>query len=157
MIGSVLVLVAACGTSEAGTAPASDCVRVGDEAEQVQRSSTGSEAPIPVRNVRSGNITAGNFAVLAGAGTPGQPDFVRKIYYVPDDPVVARDHELRLRITHLDTGESAEVDVGHPPALRGGGAYWWPSGTPLPRSGEWMIEASAPSTRGCFIIFVPDA
>lgn len=108
-----------------------------------------------VLDVRSGEIVAGNFANLAGAGEPGDLDFVAKIYYVPLRTDVAEKGRLLVKIVNL-----ADPDGGTITQRFGGpgrwaqtteGDYFWATGTRLPGHGHWRITAQASGHWGCWV------
>jgi hypothetical protein len=107
--------------------------------------STPDGTTVRVLDVRSGEILAGNFYGLTGAGDPGDPDFVAKIYWVPNDSDVAvqsLDDPARSPITTQFGNASA------------GGRFFWPSGTPLPGHGRWRLTAESIGQWGCFVLTV---
>lgn len=109
----------------------------------------------PAAVVRSGEILAGPFGLLAGVGTPGAQDFRAKIFWVPNNTDIARTEDLTLLVEFLDTGGVEPTELVLPGAHSGDG-YFWPSSTPLPSSGTWRLTATAPGHWGCFEVNVPD-
>lgn len=115
----------------------------------------GPNAQDVVLDVRSGDFLAGNFALWSGTGRPGGPDFRAKIYWVPRDPVIAKQAVVTVTVERVDV-------PGFDPLVQsfGGDNTWamtpdgafWPSGTAIPGRGRWKLTAEAPGHWGCFIV-----
>lgn len=108
-----------------------------------------------VLNARSGELVAGNFYELLGRGTPGDPGFVAKIYWVPRDPEVAKTEALTVTARYLGDARQPTVTVGFGgdgtwQSSGTGTGYFWASGTPMPRKGRWRLTATALGVWGCF-------
>jgi hypothetical protein len=109
--------------------------------------------PVLILDVRSGDIVAGNFADLSGAGSPGDADFEMKIYWVPEDSQLANREPLTVTVTDLHgtrADTTSRFDGAWQVRADGVNSYFWASGVPLPESGRWRVTAQAPGVWGCF-------
>lgn len=114
-------------------------------------------SPVLVLDVRSGDIVGGNFSDLSGEGSPGDPDFKMKVYWVPEDSDLASREPLTVTVTDLH-GPSVDTTSTFKGAsqVRADGVtrYFWPSGVGLPESGRWRITAQASGVWGCFEVTI---
>lgn len=102
---------------------------------------------------RSGEIRAGNFYELSGAGMPGDPDFVAKLWWVPKDPDIARTVDLTVTVASASEPSREPITLQFGPASSGP-VFFWPSGIPLPSHGRWQLTAEAAGHWGCFLLTV---
>lgn len=109
---------------------------------------------VQILDVRSGEFIAGNFLLLSRL--TGDPPFETKIYWMPLDPDAAKFKTATLRIENADApGPTVTTVLGSEDSWSGGpGAYFWPSGTPIPERGRWRLTIEADGHWGCFITSV---
>jgi hypothetical protein len=107
----------------------------------------------PVFDIRSGEILAGNFALVVGQWSTEWPDGAAKIYWVPFDHRVATTGPLEVSVEPLDSNHPAVVQTFEQIASNAAGVFW-PSGTKFPQPGRYRLTATAPGHWGCFELTV---
>ena len=108
---------------------------------------------LPVFDIRSGEILAGNFAFVVGRWSAEWPDGAAKIYWVPFDHRVATTGPLEVTVEPLDSNDPAVVQTFEQMASNAGGVFW-PTGTKFPQPGRYRLTATAPGHWGCFELTV---
>jgi hypothetical protein len=119
------------------------------------------EAPImvgpdqdwPVFDIRSGEILAGNFAIVVDQWSTFGPRGVIKMHWVPYDHVLARTESLQVVVEPLDSNNESETLVFDTIAFNTS-AVFWPSGARFPEPGRYRLIATAPGHWGCFEVTV---
>jgi hypothetical protein len=112
----------------------------------------GPKQDVPVYDVRSGEIVAGNFLSVVGKWAEWEGGNM-KIYWVPYDHVAARTGSLTVVVEPLDTDGPAESFTFDQTASNASGMFW-PSGTRFPQPGRYRLTATAPGHWGCFEVTV---
>jgi hypothetical protein len=112
----------------------------------------GPNQDVPVFDIRSGEIVAGNFASVVGQWAEWD-DGNMKILWVPYDKVTARTSSLVVVVEPLDTDEPAESFTFDQTASSSS-AVFWPSGIRFPQPGRYRLTATAPGHWGCFEVTV---
>jgi hypothetical protein len=109
-----------------------------------------------ILDVRSGELVAGNFANLDGAGRPGDSDFAAKIYWEPLHNGVAKANVLTVTTANLSAASRSTHTrrFGGPGrwARTNEGYYFWATGVRLPGHGRWRLNGVARGVWGCFIV-----
>jgi hypothetical protein len=110
-------------------------------------------------DVRSGQFVAGNFVSFV-SGWNGTYE-TSKLYYIPLHPATGVPLVLTARLVRNEssTPSSTTADVV---TLRFGDGFAWSTtgqpfyvtGTVLPSAGRWVVQVSAGSDRGCFVVQV---
>ena len=108
---------------------------------------------LPVFDIRSGEILAGNFAIVVGRWSTEWPDGAAKIYWVPFDHRVATTGPLEVTVEPLDSNDPAVVQTFEQTASNATRVLW-PSGTKFPQPGRYRLTATAPGHWGCFELTV---
>lgn len=86
---------------------------------------------LPVFDIRSGEILAGNFALDVNRWSSEWPDGAAKIYWIPFDHSVATTGQLEVTVEPLDNNAPAVVQTFDQIASSGAGIFW-PGGTKFP-------------------------
>ncbi|MQA80268.1 MAG: hypothetical protein GEV10_17590 [Streptosporangiales bacterium] len=103
------------------------------------------------KDVRSGGIVAGNFAVAKDLfANPGHDvdRYGLKVYWVPLH--AKKMPGLTVRLTRL-TGKKITRTMRQNEPASSGNAWFYPSGVPIREAGTWQLEAAGGPDRGCFI------
>jgi hypothetical protein len=107
---------------------------------------------VPVFDIRSGEILAGNFASVVNKWSEW-PDGEVKIYWVPFDYRVVSVAPLEVTVQPLDSDDPAIVQAFELRASTAS-AVFWPSATKFPEPGRYRLTATAPGHWGCFELTV---
>lgn len=130
------------------------CVDVDEIVANEEPEMVGSEDDrLPVFDVRSGEILAGNFASVVNQWSAEWPDGAAKIYWIPFDHRVATTGSLEVTVEPLDTSDPPVVQTFVQIASNAAGVFW-PSGTKFPQAGRYRLTATAPGHWGCFELTV---
>lgn len=113
----------------------------------------GPEKDVPVFDIRSGEILAGNFASMVNQWSTEWPEGQAKIYWVPLDPETAMAGVLEVLVEPLDREAPATLQTFDTRAS-GGGATFWPSGTKFSEPGRYRLTARAAGHWACFELTV---
>jgi hypothetical protein len=132
------------------------CVDVNQIVASADPVMSGPDEDVPVFDIRSGEILAGNFAAIVGQWSSFEPGGVAKTYWLPLDRVIAITEGLEVVVEPLDTSDPAETITfgGDGSYASESGAAFWASGTPFPRPGRYRLTATAPGHWGCFEVTV---
>jgi hypothetical protein len=107
---------------------------------------------VPVFDIRSGEILAGNFASVVNKWSEW-PGGEVKIYWVPFDYRVVSAAPLEVTVQPLDSDDPATEQTLEVRASTAS-AVFWPSGTKFPEPGRYRLTATAPGHWGCFELTV---
>ena len=113
----------------------------------------GPDMDVPIFDVRSGDIIAGNFANIVHQWSTFEPEGVTKIYWVPFDHVTAMTEPLEVVVEPLDREDPPLMLTFDITASNSSGRFW-PSGTRFPQPGRYRLTATAPGHWGCFEVTV---
>lgn len=111
------------------------------------------DSRMPVFNIRSGDILAGNFGSIVNQWSPEWPDGAVKLYWIPFDHRVATTGSLEVTVEPLDASDPPVVQTFVTPASTATTVFW-PSGTKFPQAGRYRLTATAPGHWGCFELTV---
>lgn len=116
----------------------------------------GPDGDQPVFNIRSGDIVAGNFALVVDAWSTFN-DGVAKIYWIPVDRDVAMANPLDVVVESLTGhGDVETITFGGDGtySLAADDAAFWASGTRFDQPGRYRLTATAPDHWACFELTV---
>jgi len=136
----------ALGTSERA------CVDVDQIVATEEPEMVGPDEDVPVFDIRSGEMLAGNFASVVNKWSEW-PDGTVKIYWVPFDFRVATTGPLEVTVEPLDGSGPTVVQTFEQLASNAAGIFW-PSGTKFPQPGRYRLTVTAPGHWGCFELTV---
>lgn len=112
----------------------------------------GPDGGVPVLDIRSGEILAGNFANIVGQWATFGPSGEAKINWIPLDRMIARREALEIAVERLDADDQPETVMfgGDGWSSAPGVGAFWPSELLFPRPGRYRLTATAPGHWGCF-------
>jgi hypothetical protein len=124
------------------------CVDVDQIVETNDPVMAGPDQDVPVVNVRSGEMVAGNFLVVVGKWEESNNGNM-KVFWTPLHGAIAETGALTILIERLDRDQppyTLTFDV----MATGGGVLFWPTGTRFTEPGRYRLTATAPGHWACF-------